>query len=51
MAMFAFLHALGVFVADLFKSRGRLETENLFLHNQLNIALRQAPPRLRLRGG
>jgi hypothetical protein len=29
MAMFAILHALGVFVADLFKSRGRLEAENL----------------------
>jgi hypothetical protein len=50
MAMFAILHALGVFVADLFKSRSRLEAENLFLRHQLNIALRQAPPRLRLRG-
>ena len=38
-------------VADLFKSRTRLEAENLFLRHQLNIALRRAPPRLRLRGG
>src|SRR5947199_4933457 len=48
--MFAILHSLGIFVADLFKSRCRLEAENLFLRHQLNIALRQAPPRLRLRG-
>ena len=49
--MFAILHALGMFVVDLFKSRSRLEAENLFLRHQLNIALRRAPPRLRLRGG
>jgi hypothetical protein len=49
MAMFAILHALGMFVADLFKSRSRLEAENLFLRHQLAIALRRAPPRLRLR--
>jgi hypothetical protein len=36
--------------ADLFKSRTRLEAENLFLRHQLTIALRQARPRLRLRG-
>ncbi|MGB8578122.1 MAG: integrase core domain-containing protein [Pseudolabrys sp.] len=48
--MFAILHAVGMFVADMFKSRWRLEAENLFLRHQLNIALRQAPPRLRLRG-
>jgi hypothetical protein len=48
--MFAILHALGMFVADLFKSRSRLEAENLFLRHQLAIALRRAPPRLRLRG-
>jgi hypothetical protein len=36
--MFAILHALGMFVADLFKSR-----ENLFLRHQLAIALRRAP--------
>ena len=43
------LHALGTFV-DLFKSRRRLEVENLFLSHQLGIALRRAPPRLRLCG-
>jgi hypothetical protein len=48
--MFAILHALGMFVVDLFKSRSRLEAENLFLRHQLNIVLRRAPPRLRLRG-
>jgi hypothetical protein len=48
--MFAILHALGMFVADLFKSRTRLEAENLFLRHQLDIALRRAPPRLRLHG-
>ena len=47
--MFAIIHALGMFVADLFKSRSRLEAENLFLRHQLNIALRRARPRLRLR--
>jgi transposase InsO family protein len=49
-SMFAILRALGMFVADLFKSRRRLEAENLFLRQQLSIALRHAPPRLRLRG-
>ena len=39
-----------MFVADLFKSRRRLEAENLFLRHQLTIALRQAPSRLRLHG-
>jgi hypothetical protein len=48
MAMFAILHAFGMFVVDLFKSRSRLEAENLFLRHQLNIALRRAPPRLRM---
>jgi transposase InsO family protein len=48
--MFRILHALGMFAADLFKSRSRLEAENLFLRHQLTIALRHAPPRLRLRG-
>jgi hypothetical protein len=37
--MFAILHALSMFVADLFKSRSRVEAENLFLRHQLNIAL------------
>jgi hypothetical protein len=36
--MFAILHALGLFVVDLFKSRWRLEAENLFLRHQLNIS-------------
>ena len=48
--MLAILHLLMMFVADTFKSRRRLEAENLFLRHQLNIALRQAPPRLRLYG-
>jgi len=48
--MLAILYALGRFVADLFKSRTRLEVENLFLRYQLNLALRQKPPRIRLRG-
>src|SRR5665213_3253793 len=50
MAMFAILHALGMFVADQFKSRNRLEAENLFFRHQLNIALRCVPPRVRLSG-
>src|SRR5438309_3575575 len=49
-AMLAILHSLGMFVADLFKPRCRLEAENLFLRHQLSIALRR-PTRLRLRGG
>jgi transposase InsO family protein len=48
--MLAILYALGMFVADLFKSRSRLEAENLFLRHQLTLALRQKPPRVRLRG-
>jgi hypothetical protein len=44
------LHLLAMFVADTFKPRRRLEAENLFLRHQLNIALRRAPPRLRLHG-
>jgi hypothetical protein len=39
-----------MFAADLFKSRSRLEAENLFLRHQFNIVLRRAPPRLRLNG-
>ena len=46
--MFAILHALGIFVVDLFKSRSRLEAENSFLPHQLNIALRRATSRVRL---
>src|SRR5262249_59897494 len=48
--MLAILHLLRSLLADLFKSRSRLEAENLFLRHQLNIALRRAPPRLRVRG-
>jgi transposase InsO family protein len=48
--MLAILHLLVMFVADIFKSRRRLEAENLFFRHQLSIALRRAPPRLRLRG-
>ncbi|MGE5165347.1 MAG: hypothetical protein ACM3IH_15150, partial [Sphingobacteriales bacterium] len=48
--MIAILHLVGMFIIDLFKSRSRLEAENLFLRHQLAIALRRAPPRLRLRG-
>jgi hypothetical protein len=49
--MFAIVQALGKCVVDLFKSRCRLEAENLFLRHQLSIALRRAPPRLRLHNG
>jgi hypothetical protein len=48
--MLAFLQLLGTFVANLPRSRRRLEVENLFLWHQLNIALRGAPNRRRLRG-
>jgi hypothetical protein len=48
--MLTILHLLGMYVANLFKSRRRLEAENLFLRHQLNIALRRRPLRLRLRG-
>jgi hypothetical protein len=46
--MFAIIYLLGTFVADLLKSRRRLEVENLFLRHQLNIVLRRSPQRLRL---
>jgi len=48
--MIAILHTLGMFAVNLFKSQSRLEAENLLLRHQLSIAMRQAPPRLRLRG-
>jgi hypothetical protein len=47
-AMLAILYLLGTFVANLFKSRRRLEVENFFLRHQLNVALRRTPHRLRL---
>src|SRR4051794_27287942 len=48
--MYAILQTLGFFVVNLFKSRRRLEAENLLLRHQLNVALRRSPVRLRLRG-
>src|SRR5213080_3572227 len=48
--MVAIIYLLGTFIADLLKSRRRLEVENLFLRHQLNIILRRPPRRLRLRG-
>src|SRR5271170_7561873 len=48
--MTATVLTLWLFVVDLFKSRSRLQTENLFLRHQLNIALRRAPSRIRLSG-
>jgi len=49
-SMLAIIHLLGTYLANLFKSRRRLEAENLFLCHQLNIALRRRPARLRRRG-
>jgi hypothetical protein len=49
--MFAIIHLLATFIADLFKPPRRLEVENLFLRHQLNVALRRAPQRVRLRAG
>lgn len=48
--MLTVLHALAIAVANLFKSRRRLEAENVLLRHQLNVALREAPARLRLSG-
>src|SRR5271165_5143887 len=48
--MLAILRLLAAFIANLFKSRRRLEAEILSLRHQLNIALRQRPARLPLRG-
>src|SRR5262249_60804848 len=44
------LYALAIAFCYLFKSRRRLQAENLFLRHQLNITLRRALPRPRLRG-
>jgi hypothetical protein len=49
--MFTILYTLGMVVADPVKSRTRLEAEVLFLRHQLNLALWQAPPRVRLHSG
>jgi hypothetical protein len=48
--MTTLLRAFAILVGNLFKSRRRLEAANLLLRHQLNVALRQAPARLRLRG-
>jgi len=48
--MLTLLHSLGMFLIDLFKPRRLLVAENLFLRHQLSVALRRAPPRLRLSG-
>ena len=48
--MLTVLYSLGMLFIDLFKSRRRLEAENLVRRYQLSIALRRAPPRLRLWG-
>jgi len=48
--MLAIFQLLGTFVANLCRSRRRLEVENLFLRHQLNIALRRVPHCPRLRG-
>jgi hypothetical protein len=42
--MFAILYAPGMLLADLVKSRARLDAEILLLRHQLNLALRNAPP-------
>jgi hypothetical protein len=46
--MLAVLQTLWTFVVGFFKPRWRLQAENLFLRHQLSIALRRAPPRLRI---
>jgi hypothetical protein len=48
--MLEILHLLATFVGNQFRSRRRLEIENLFLRHQLNIAMRRAPRRLQLHG-
>jgi hypothetical protein len=48
--MLALLHLFAALVSNRFKSRRRLEIENLYLRHQLNIALRRTPRRLQLRG-
>jgi hypothetical protein len=48
--MIAVLRSLAMFIIELFKSRRRLEVENLVLRHQLSIALMRAPASIRLRG-
>ena len=47
--MVEIVRALWWVFASLFKSRERLEAENLILRHQLNVVCRSAPRRLRLR--
>jgi len=47
--MLALLHLLFALAFDRFKSRRRLEIENLYLRYQLNVAMRNAPRRRQLR--
>ena len=48
--MVAILRLIATFIANLFKSRRRLEAENLFLRHQLDIVVRRRPLRSPLRG-
>lgn len=48
--MLALIYLFVALVSNRFKSPRRLEIENLYLRHQLNITLRGAPHRLRLRG-
>jgi Integrase core domain len=48
--MFAGLRFAVITLANLFKSRRRLEAENMLLRRQLGVALRRVRPRPRLRG-
>jgi hypothetical protein len=48
--MFGVVSGLGLVLASLFKSRLRLEAENLALRHQLQVLRRTAPHRARLRG-
>ena len=49
-SVLAIVRLLAASIANLFKSRRRLEAEILFLSHQLNIALRRRPARFPLRG-
>jgi hypothetical protein len=48
--MLVLIQLLVALVSNRFKAPRRLEIANLYLRHQLNIALRRAPHRLRLRG-
>jgi hypothetical protein len=48
--MILVLRTLAIIVTNLFKSRRRLEAENLWLRHQLNVALRRSLRHLRLSG-